>query len=216
MDTGEGVKTPSYNNVVANEVPGAGESGHPLSRRHISESKFMQEEQRFGKAMDVEAETSHPKVTRIWELGKCIPQSTTAPRYVINSARVGENTQFMKEHALIGKFMGLWPSERDLMHWIKTWWNPKGHYELQLSSKGFFTIIFFNLEDKDRIFENGMYFFNSAGLYLRFWTDHFSLEKEDFTFAPVWIRLYSLPREFWLEEILTGIGNTLGRYVKSS
>jgi hypothetical protein len=46
--------------------------------------------------------------------------------------------------------------------------------------------------------------------------DHFCPEKEDFSFAPVWIHLYSLPQEFWLEEILMGIGNTLGRYVKSS
>jgi hypothetical protein len=34
--------------------------------------------------------------------------------------------------------------------------------------------------------------------------------------APVWIRLYSLPQEFWLEEILMGIGITVGRYVKLS
>jgi hypothetical protein len=34
--------------------------------------------------------------------------------------------------------------------------------------------------------------------------------------APVWIRLYSLPQEFWLEEILMGIGNTIGQYVKAS
>jgi hypothetical protein len=34
--------------------------------------------------------------------------------------------------------------------------------------------------------------------------------------APVWIHLYSLPYEFWLEEILAGIGNTIGIYVKSS
>ena len=33
--------------------------------------------------------------------------------------------------------------------------------------------------------------------------------------VPVWIRLYSSPQEFWLEEILMGIGNTVGRYVKS-
>jgi hypothetical protein len=54
------------------------------------------------------------------------------------------------------------------------------------------------------------------GLYLRFWIDHFSPEKEDFSFSLVWIHLYSLPQEFWLEEILVGIGNTLGLYVKSS
>jgi hypothetical protein len=54
------------------------------------------------------------------------------------------------------------------------------------------------------------------GLFLRFWTERFSPDKEDFTMAPVWIRLYSLPQEFWLEEILMGIGNTLGQYVKAS
>jgi hypothetical protein len=37
-----------------------------------------------------------------------------------------------------------------------------------------------------------------------------------FAHAPVWIRLYSLPQEFWLEEVLAGIGNTIGVYVKSS
>jgi len=41
-------------------------------------------------------------------------------------------------------------------------------------------------------------------------------KKEDFSYASVWIHLYFLPWEFWLEEILVGIGNTLGIYVKSS
>jgi hypothetical protein len=46
--------------------------------------------------------------------------------------------------------------------------------------------------------------------------DRFSPEKEDFTMALVWIRPYSLPQEFCMEEILMGIGNTMGRNVKSS
>jgi hypothetical protein len=166
--------------------------------------------------METDASTSQPKQPRRWEPGKCIPQTEKTPRYLISSDRVGEHMQFMREHALIGKFLGLWPTERDLNKWIKHWWNPKGEYELQLSSKGFFTIILYNLEDKDRIFENGPYFYNSAGLFLRFWTERFSPDKEDFTMAPVWIRMYSLPQEFWLEEILMGIGNTLGHYVKAS
>jgi hypothetical protein len=87
---------------------------------------------------------------------------------------------------------------------------------VKLSSKGFFTIILYSLEDKDRIFDNGPYFYNFVGLFLRFWTDRFIPEKEDFTMALVCIRLYSLPREFSLEEILMGIGNTMGRYVKYS
>jgi hypothetical protein len=59
-------------------------------------------------------------------------------------------------------------------------------------------------------------FSTQVGLYLRFWMDHFFPEKEYFSYAPVWIHLYSLSQEFWLEEILAGIGNTLGLYVKSS
>jgi hypothetical protein len=156
------------------------------------------------------------KNTYLFLPGKCIPLAPQAPKYVISSPRIEEQKQFMKYYALVGKFLGLWPSERDLIRWIQYWWKPKGHYELQLGSKGFFTIIFYILEDRNRIFDGGPYFFNSAGLFLRFWTEKFSPEKEYFAHAPVWIRLYSLPQKFWLKEVLAGIGNTIGLYVKSS
>ena len=72
----------------------------------------------------------------------------------------------MRDHALIGKFLCLWPTKRDSTPCIKTLWSPKGDYELPLSSKGFFIVIFYNLEDKDHVFEGGPYFYNSAELYL--------------------------------------------------
>ena len=74
----------------------------------------------------------------------------------------------MRERAIICKFMSIWSSERALKGWIQAKWNPKGAIELQLGSKGFFTIIFSLLEDKDKFFEGGPYFFNSVGLYMRF------------------------------------------------
>jgi hypothetical protein len=215
---GGGGQPPSYSNIAANDRSGTRVKRPAFEPPQQVREQLLAREHGLRKEMDTEAEagTSQAKPHRGWEPGKCIPQLEKAPRYIISSTRVGEHTEFMKEHALIGKFLGLWPSERDLHKWIKHWWNPKGDYEVQLSSKGFFTIILYNLEDKDRIFENGPYFFNSAGLFLRFWTERFSPDKEDFTMAPVWIRLYSLPQEFWLEEILMGIGNTLGQYVRAS
>jgi hypothetical protein len=216
MGAEEGGKPPSYRNVAANEKPGTRIIRPTFEPPPQVREQLLAREQSLKADMETDAGTSQPKTPRSWEPGKCIPQMEKPPRYLISSTRVGEHTQFMREHALIGKFLGLWPAERDLNKWIKHWWNPKGDYELQLSSKGFFTIILYNLEDKDRIFENGSYFFNSAGLFLRFWTERFSPDKEDFTMAPVWIRLYSLPQEFWLEEILMGIGNTLGQYVRAS
>lgn len=34
------------------------------------------------------------------------------------------------------------------------------------------------------------------------------------SWAPVWIRMYSLPVEYWKEETLKDIGNTLGTFIK--
>ena len=39
--------------------------------------------------------------------------------------------------------------------WIKQQWKPKGDVRLHLGAKGFFTVVFSNLEDKDRIFDGG-------------------------------------------------------------
>jgi hypothetical protein len=216
MSTGEGGKPPSYNDIAASDRSGT-RAKRPAFEPpvHLREQLFTQE-QSLSKEMELEPSTSHPQASKNWLPGKCIPQMEKPPLYHIKSTRVAEHTQFMMDHALIGKFLGLWPTEKDLTRWIKDWWNPKGDYEVHLSSKGFFTIILYNLEDKDRIFDNRPYFYNSAGLFLRFWTDRFSPEQEDFSTAPVWIRLYSLPQEFWLEEILMGIGSTVGQYVKAS
>lgn len=103
----------------------------------------------------------------------------------------------MKDHAVIAKFVGFWPMEKDLIWWINNHWKPKGGYELRLGVKGFFTVVFYSLEDKNQIFEGELYFYNSTGLYLTFWKESFNQDKEDLSIASVWLRLYSLPCELW-------------------
>lgn len=120
----------------------------------------------------------------------------------------------MRDHALIGKFIGLWPTEKALRGWIVAKWNPKWHITLQLGPKGFFTTIFNCLEDHNRVMDGGPYFFNAASLYLRGWVEHFNPDKEDLSWALVWIRLYSLPMEYWEEASLQEIGNVLGEFIK--
>lgn len=86
----------------------------------------------------------------------------------------------MRDHALIGKFLGFWPIEKALHGWIASKWRPKGQVTRQLGPKGSFTTIFNYLEDKTHIFEGGPYFFNSASLYLHEWKARFNPDKEDF------------------------------------
>jgi hypothetical protein len=126
----------------------------------------------------------------------CLAKTMENPRYKVTSLLVGDYIQYMTDHALIGKFMVTWPTEKALLVWIKSKWKVKGDISLKLGSKGFFTTVFTYSEDRNRIFDEGPYFFNLTGLHLKYWSECFSPEKEDFTAAPVWIRLYSLPHEF--------------------
>lgn len=75
-------------------------------------------------------------------------------------------------------------------------------------------MVFYNIEDKNRIFEGGRYFYNSTGLYLKFWKEIFSPDREYLLIAPVWLKLCSLPCEFWRPKILADIDNALGVFVK--
>ena len=81
-------------------------------------------------------------------------------------SRINTHIEYMKTYVLIGTFMGIWATEKYLLHWITANWRPKAHLDIQLGSKGFFTIIFTLLEERDHVLEGGHYFFNSAGLFL--------------------------------------------------
>jgi hypothetical protein len=74
----------------------------------------------------------------------------------------------MSDHIVIRKFMGIWPTEKALMGWVHTRWKVEGEMDLKLGSKGFFAVIFSCSEDRDQIFEGGLYLFNLTDLHLRY------------------------------------------------
>lgn len=112
------------------------------------------------------------------------------------SQLIDNEIQYMRDHALIGKFLGFWPTKKALQGWITSKWKPKVQVTLHLGPKGFFTDTFNCLEDKMHIFEGDPYFFNSVILYLHDWVERFNPDKEYFSWALVWIQMYSLPLEY--------------------
>jgi hypothetical protein len=56
-----------------------------------------------------------------------------------------------------------------MCNWIKYQWKPSGEVDLHLGSKGFFTTVFMNLEDRDKIFGGGR------------WWGHTSMPQQDCT-----------------------------------
>ena len=75
----------------------------------------------------------------------------------------------MATYTIICMSMGIWPTEKNLYTWIRNNWKPKGEINLHLGSKGFFIVVLTNLEDKDKVFEGGPYFYAAVGLYMRPW-----------------------------------------------
>jgi len=88
-------------------------------------------------------------------------------RVVLNDPALQAHRDHMQTYAIICKFMRLWTIEKALQTWIKYHWKPKGSIELHLGSKGFFTVVFANIEDNDIVFEEGSYFYAAVGLYMR-------------------------------------------------
>jgi hypothetical protein len=110
----------------------------------------------------------------------CKPKTIMIPKVILEDLQMQLYRDQMKRHALICKFMGLWPTKRKFHNWIKYHWKPNREVKLHLGSKVFFTAIFMNQEDRDRVFEGGLYFHASARVYMRPWKENFSLEKETF------------------------------------
>jgi hypothetical protein len=72
--------------------------------------------------------------------------------YEVTSQSIGNYIHHMKDHALISKFMGIWPAKKALPRWVNSWWKVKGQVDLKLGSKGFFTVIFSNPLEWDKVF----------------------------------------------------------------
>jgi hypothetical protein len=85
----------------------------------------------------------------------CKSKTKMIPEVILDDLQIQLYRDEMKTHALICKFIGLWPIERMLCNWIKYQWKPNREVDLHLGSKGFFTTVFMNLEDRDKIFEGG-------------------------------------------------------------
>ncbi|GLJ21909.1 hypothetical protein SUGI_0409690 [Cryptomeria japonica] len=104
---------------------------------------------------------------------------------------VYENEQYFVELGLIGRFQGLWPS---------------------LGARGFFMVIFDNLEDRKKIFCKSFWSWEAKHtLLLKPWYPTFKLGIESFDQIPIWVRLPNLPLQFWFESCFKVVGDSLGK-----
>jgi hypothetical protein len=100
---------PSYSFVIAPELGFKHFKRPPFEIPAEMKNIIWEDELSKEKPMEIDPKTNHPKAALSWEPGKCILQAPVAPKYTINSPKIEDQKQYMKDFALIRKFMGLWP-----------------------------------------------------------------------------------------------------------
>jgi len=166
---GGGSSTPSYKKAVTSrgkkpmEEVRSDDEGNESREEEKDEDKHRGNKRKKDKEENDKEKGAKTKAQK----GPCKPKSEVTPRVVLNDPALQAHRHHMQTYAIICKFMGVWPTEKALQTWIKYHWKPKGSTDLHLGSKGFFTVVFTNIEDKDRVFEGGPYFYIVVGLYMR-------------------------------------------------
>ena len=60
------------------------------------------------------------------------------------------------------------------------------------------------------------WFWGNEGIFMTPWFPSFNANITVVSKMSVWVSLHNLPLHFWHHKILEGIGNTLGKYIKTN
>ena len=94
------------------------------------------------------------------KINGCLPRAQDPPVLVIPPNLVKEDVSYWSRHALIYKFLGICIPLSTLEAWIHRSWQIEGDMDIMLATNSYFMVIFSNIEDCNRFFEGGPYFYN--------------------------------------------------------
>lgn len=129
---------------------------------------------------------------------------------------LAEDIDYYARHSLYCKFLGLKISLQFLDMWAQKTWMLEGEMEIHLLENNYFMVTFDCLDDQNRVFEGGPYFYNQVGLFIKPWHVGFNLVEELLNQVPVWVPLPRLLVECWREDVLYLLASKLGKPVGSS
>ncbi|KAL8488748.1 hypothetical protein ACS0TY_024876 [Phlomoides rotata] len=93
-------------------------------------------------------------------------------------------------------------------------WNLRGNLNLIPHTRGYFTIMFSRLEDRDRVFRRRHWVLQPRAIHLQHWVQDFNPNKVCTSLAQVWVCLMDLPIEYWQPGILDVMASAMGSLIK--
>ncbi|KAL8541482.1 hypothetical protein ACS0TY_002668 [Phlomoides rotata] len=93
-------------------------------------------------------------------------------------------------------------------------WLMQGTMELIPLGRGYYTIRFSLLEDRDMIFKRRQWLLNPGAFRLQSWVQNFNPNKVSSSLAQIWIRITDLPMEYWQPSILEAMASAFGTLIR--
>jgi len=101
-------------------------------------------------------------------------------------------------------------SSKDITVKLQKLWKVKGPWHLLSLGWGFYEFFFASQEDMRTVWAAGTVSLKPGLLRLFEWTKDFNIHTQRQTHSQVWIRLWELPQEYWMERTLFEIAGVLG------
>ncbi|GMP89185.1 hypothetical protein CsSME_00040863 [Camellia sinensis var. sinensis] len=118
------------------------------------------------------------------------------------------------QNSLIVKLMGRSLGYTYLMDRLKNIWKLNSTFFGIDLGNHFFLMKFQDAADLNKVLNEGLWFVGKNFLAIRCWELDFQPEKASFSTTVVWVRLHSLPSEYYDHQILRRIGIKLGKVLK--
>ncbi|CAL1356336.1 unnamed protein product [Linum trigynum] len=118
------------------------------------------------------------------------------------------------KRALVVRVLGhsfpfLFLQRRLLSMWART-----GPITVAAMGRGFYSVRFTTEQDFERALTEGPWMIEDHYVLTRVWTRGFEPEDEELSKTLVWARLPKLPMDYYDEELIANVGNSVGRFVK--
>ncbi|KAI8543997.1 hypothetical protein RHMOL_Rhmol08G0261100 [Rhododendron molle] len=128
---------------------------------------------------------------------------------VMIPTKISENGALKWKNAIVGCFVDKRLSYFQIRSWAQRVWKIDVEDVVTLDN-GFFVFNFRDAAALDYILENGPYFCGGKHIVIKKWHPGMHLTKGAFSSVPIWVKLYNVPLESWIEDSLSYIASYIG------
>lgn len=89
-------------------------------------------------------------------------------------------------------------------------WKNKGLKSMLSTANGFVFFMFDTIDSSTAVLEDGPWFISGHFIVLKKWHSMMKLSKDQLDKIPIWVKLFSVPMEYWDDYGLSRIASAIG------